>query len=86
MLAISGAVSSTATYGIRWSSLIRPQNRVRLAAVLPHDNDCAVANAKSGTEQFGYLVRERRGQRDRPAADPTSIAGAAVPLKGAGLM
>ncbi len=40
--------------------LVWRQNSISLAAVFPDNDNCAIANGKSGAEQFGHFVGERR--------------------------
>lgn len=45
------------------------QHGVDLTAVLPDDKDGAIANGKSGAEQFGHFLGKRRGEGDRAPGD-----------------
>ena len=45
--------------------LVWRQNSISLAAVFPNNDNCAIANGKSGTEQFEHFVGKRRGEGNR---------------------
>ena len=68
--------------------LIWRQNSISLATVFSDNDDCAIANGKSGAEQLGHSVGERQGEGIVPLVteSPTLMAGAAGPANGAGLM
>lgn len=63
--------------------LIWRQNTISLATVFSDNDDCAIANGKSGAERLGHFVDERQGKGIVPLV---TEAGAAGPANGAGLM
>jgi hypothetical protein len=52
-----------------YRDLICGQHGVDLAAVLPDNEDDAIANGQSGAEQLGHFVGERRGEGNRAPGD-----------------
>ena len=68
--------------------LVARQNSISLAAVLPYNGDCAIANGESGVEQLGHFVGEKQGEGIVPLVteSPTLMAGAAGPANSAGWM
>ena len=57
------------SFGVFCASLVSGQHGVDLAAVLPDNEDDAIANGKSGAEQFWHFVGERRGEGNRASGD-----------------
>ena len=60
-----------------YRDLICGQHGVDLTAVLPDDKDGAIANGKSGTEQFGHFLGKRRGEGNRAPGDSPTLTGRA---------
>ena len=71
---LRSVLSSNAVLG---AGLIRSNDGVDLTAVLPNNDDCAIANGKSGTEQFGHFVGKRRGEGNRAPGDSPTLTGRA---------
>ena len=68
--------------------LIWRQHSISLADVFSDNDDCAIANGKPGTEQFGHfsVSGEGKGMVPLVTGSPTLMAGATRPANGAGLM
>jgi hypothetical protein len=62
-------VRDKVSYSACYAPLVRRQHRVSLAAVFPDNDNCAIANGQSGTEQFGHFLGKRRGEGNRAPGD-----------------